>query len=184
MPRVDLLVVGEAFEDLIFAGLPRLPKRGEELRCAQLRVDGRRRRGDHRRGGRPAGRRDRSRQRAQRRGRSLPAHPARTRHQREAAREPHAVTAALSTAGRAELRHLRRRERRSSSRDCCGRCAASVPATCTSRSRRVRSIAGFVSSIVCARAASPRRGTSAGIRRFAARTGLRSPDRADSMSCS
>ena len=34
MPRVDLLVVGEAFEDLIFAGLPRLPKRGEELRCA------------------------------------------------------------------------------------------------------------------------------------------------------
>jgi sugar/nucleoside kinase (ribokinase family) len=34
VPRVDLLVVGEAFEDLIFAGLPRLPKRGEELRCA------------------------------------------------------------------------------------------------------------------------------------------------------
>jgi sugar/nucleoside kinase (ribokinase family) len=34
VPRVDLLVVGEAFEDLIFAGLPRLPRRGEELRCA------------------------------------------------------------------------------------------------------------------------------------------------------
>jgi sugar/nucleoside kinase (ribokinase family) len=34
VPRVDLLVVGEAFEDLIFAGLPRLPKPGEELRCA------------------------------------------------------------------------------------------------------------------------------------------------------
>jgi len=33
VPRVDLLVVGEAFEDLIFAGLPRLPKPGEELRC-------------------------------------------------------------------------------------------------------------------------------------------------------
>ena len=36
MPRVDLLVVGEAFEDLIFAGLPRLPKRGEELRCPRF----------------------------------------------------------------------------------------------------------------------------------------------------
>jgi sugar/nucleoside kinase (ribokinase family) len=35
MPRVDLLVVGEAFQDLIFAGLPRLPKQGEELRCAE-----------------------------------------------------------------------------------------------------------------------------------------------------
>jgi sugar/nucleoside kinase (ribokinase family) len=32
VPRVDLLVVGEAFQDLIFAGLPRLPKPGEELR--------------------------------------------------------------------------------------------------------------------------------------------------------
>jgi sugar/nucleoside kinase (ribokinase family) len=29
---VDLLTVGEAFEDLIFAGLPRLPRPGEELR--------------------------------------------------------------------------------------------------------------------------------------------------------
>ena len=35
MARVDLLVVGEAFQDLIFAGLPRLPAQGEELRCAQ-----------------------------------------------------------------------------------------------------------------------------------------------------
>jgi sugar/nucleoside kinase (ribokinase family) len=35
VPRLDLLVVGEAFEDLIFAGLPRLPKQGEELRCAR-----------------------------------------------------------------------------------------------------------------------------------------------------
>ena len=34
MPSVDLLVVGEAFQDLIFAGLPRLPKLGEELRSA------------------------------------------------------------------------------------------------------------------------------------------------------
>jgi sugar/nucleoside kinase (ribokinase family) len=32
VPRVDLLVVGEAFQDLIFAGLSRLPKPGEELR--------------------------------------------------------------------------------------------------------------------------------------------------------
>ena len=35
MPRLDLLVVGEAFQDLIFAGLPRMPKPGEELRSAQ-----------------------------------------------------------------------------------------------------------------------------------------------------
>jgi ribokinase len=35
VPRVDLLVVGEAFQDLIFAGLPRLPKPGEELRSTQ-----------------------------------------------------------------------------------------------------------------------------------------------------
>ena len=35
MRRVDLLVVGEAFEDLIFAGLPRLPRTGEEIRCAR-----------------------------------------------------------------------------------------------------------------------------------------------------
>jgi ribokinase len=30
--RVDVLTVGEAFEDLIFGGLPRLPRAGEELR--------------------------------------------------------------------------------------------------------------------------------------------------------
>jgi sugar/nucleoside kinase (ribokinase family) len=35
VPRLDLLVVGEAFQDLIFAGLPRLPKPGEELWSAQ-----------------------------------------------------------------------------------------------------------------------------------------------------
>jgi ribokinase len=35
VPRLDLLVVGEAFQDLIFAGLPRLPKPGEELRSVQ-----------------------------------------------------------------------------------------------------------------------------------------------------
>jgi sugar/nucleoside kinase (ribokinase family) len=34
VPRVDLLVVGEAFEDLVFVGLPRLPRAGEELRSA------------------------------------------------------------------------------------------------------------------------------------------------------
>jgi len=32
VPRIDLLTVGEAFQDLIFAGLPRLPRPGEELR--------------------------------------------------------------------------------------------------------------------------------------------------------
>ena len=32
MPRIDLLTVGEAFQDLIFVGLPHLPAPGEELR--------------------------------------------------------------------------------------------------------------------------------------------------------
>jgi sugar/nucleoside kinase (ribokinase family) len=36
VPRLDLLTVGEGFEDLIFAGLPRLPRAGEELRCASF----------------------------------------------------------------------------------------------------------------------------------------------------
>ena len=31
-PRIDLLTVGEAFQDLIFVGLPHMPRRGEELR--------------------------------------------------------------------------------------------------------------------------------------------------------
>lgn len=34
--RVDVLTVGEAFEDLIFGGLPRLPRAGEELRVPQF----------------------------------------------------------------------------------------------------------------------------------------------------
>jgi sugar/nucleoside kinase (ribokinase family) len=34
VPRIDLLTVGEAFQDLIFVGLPHLPRRGEELRTA------------------------------------------------------------------------------------------------------------------------------------------------------
>lgn len=32
MPPIDLLTAGEAFQDLIFAGLPHLPRQGEELR--------------------------------------------------------------------------------------------------------------------------------------------------------
>jgi len=32
VPRTDLLTVGEAFQDLIFAGLPHMPRSGEELR--------------------------------------------------------------------------------------------------------------------------------------------------------
>ena len=32
MPRIDLLTVGEAFQDLIFVGLPHMPRNGEELR--------------------------------------------------------------------------------------------------------------------------------------------------------
>jgi sugar/nucleoside kinase (ribokinase family) len=34
VPLIDLLTVGEAFQDLIFVGLPHLPRRGEELRTA------------------------------------------------------------------------------------------------------------------------------------------------------
>ena len=34
--RVDLLTVGEAFEDLIFPGMPRLPRQGEELRVPNV----------------------------------------------------------------------------------------------------------------------------------------------------
>jgi sugar/nucleoside kinase (ribokinase family) len=34
--RVDVLTVGEAFDDLIFAGLSRLPRPGEELRAPQF----------------------------------------------------------------------------------------------------------------------------------------------------
>jgi sugar/nucleoside kinase (ribokinase family) len=32
VPRTDLLTVGEAFQDLIFVGLPHMPRNGEELR--------------------------------------------------------------------------------------------------------------------------------------------------------
>lgn len=34
VPAVDLLTAGEAFEDLIFVGLPRLPRPGEELKTS------------------------------------------------------------------------------------------------------------------------------------------------------
>lgn len=36
MPRLDLLTVGEAFEDLIFVGLERLPRPGEEVKTSQF----------------------------------------------------------------------------------------------------------------------------------------------------
>ena len=49
VPRIDLLTVGEAFQDLIFVGLPHMPRSGEELRTAAVRVDDRRRRAHHRR---------------------------------------------------------------------------------------------------------------------------------------
>lgn len=32
VPRIDLLTVGEAFQDLVFVGLPHMPRSGEELR--------------------------------------------------------------------------------------------------------------------------------------------------------
>jgi sugar/nucleoside kinase (ribokinase family) len=36
VPRVDVLTVGEAFEDLIFVGLPHMPRSGEELKTARF----------------------------------------------------------------------------------------------------------------------------------------------------
>jgi sugar/nucleoside kinase (ribokinase family) len=36
VPRIDLLTVGEAFQDLIFVGLPHMPRSGEELRTRQF----------------------------------------------------------------------------------------------------------------------------------------------------
>lgn len=36
MPRADLVVVGESFEDLVFFGLPRLPRPGEEIKTASF----------------------------------------------------------------------------------------------------------------------------------------------------
>ena len=36
MPPIDLLTVGEAFQDLIFVGLPHMPKHGEELKTARF----------------------------------------------------------------------------------------------------------------------------------------------------
>jgi sugar/nucleoside kinase (ribokinase family) len=36
VPRFDLLTVGEAFEDLVFVGLPHMPRSGEELRTQQF----------------------------------------------------------------------------------------------------------------------------------------------------
>ena len=36
MPRIDLLTVGEAFQDLIFVGLPHMPRSGEELRTQRF----------------------------------------------------------------------------------------------------------------------------------------------------
>jgi sugar/nucleoside kinase (ribokinase family) len=36
VPRIDLLTVGEAFQDLIFVGLPHMPRSGEELRTQRF----------------------------------------------------------------------------------------------------------------------------------------------------
>jgi sugar/nucleoside kinase (ribokinase family) len=36
VPRIDLLTVGEAFQDLIFVGLPHMPRNGEELKTARF----------------------------------------------------------------------------------------------------------------------------------------------------
>jgi len=37
MPRTELLTVGEAFEDLVFVNLPRIPRPGEELKTGDFR---------------------------------------------------------------------------------------------------------------------------------------------------
>lgn len=34
VPRIDLLTLGESFEDLVFSGLPRLPRPGEEIKTS------------------------------------------------------------------------------------------------------------------------------------------------------
>jgi sugar/nucleoside kinase (ribokinase family) len=36
VPRIDLLTVGEAFQDLIFVGLPHMPRGGEELKTSRF----------------------------------------------------------------------------------------------------------------------------------------------------
>ena len=36
MSRLELLTVGEAFQDLIFVGLPHMPRSGEEVRTARF----------------------------------------------------------------------------------------------------------------------------------------------------
>ena len=36
MPRVELVTVGEAFQDLVFVGLPHMPKNGEELKTTRF----------------------------------------------------------------------------------------------------------------------------------------------------
>jgi len=36
VPRLDLVTVGEAFQDLIFVGLPHMPRRGEELKTTRF----------------------------------------------------------------------------------------------------------------------------------------------------
>ena len=36
VPRIDLLTVGEAFQDLIFVGLPHMPRSGEEVRTQRF----------------------------------------------------------------------------------------------------------------------------------------------------
>ena len=38
--RIDLVSAGEAFQDLIFVGLPRMPRSGEELRTQSLHAAG------------------------------------------------------------------------------------------------------------------------------------------------
>ena len=98
MPRIDLLTVGEAFQDLIFVGLPHLPQ--QRRRAAD------RARSSSTIGGgavitataasRSACARRSSARSARRRRAALRARP-RARRQREAAAEPHAVTVSLST---------------------------------------------------------------------------------------
>ena len=40
MARIDLLTVGETFQDLIFAGLSRLPRAGENRKACGTRAEG------------------------------------------------------------------------------------------------------------------------------------------------
>ena len=148
---LDLLTVGEAFQDLIFVGLPRLPRPARN--CGRrVRRDDRRRRGDHRHGGgaaRAARPRSSARSAARRRRRCARDRVRVVNVKRPA--EPHAVSVSLSTTTRPQLRDLQRRQRSARSAAAGGDRPPARRGMFTSRSRPATAPAGPASSIACAR---------------------------------